>query len=89
MLGTGLENLDGPNLGKLEKPRGSVRRLAHLPDAGMCQWTAHEGNILNPGHLDVRDEHAVTVKMAGILLTQEACADPAVYSRLFIHPHVP
>jgi hypothetical protein len=88
-LGAGLENLDGTDVGERENPCGSVRRLAHLPDAGMCQWTAHEGNILNAGHLHVRDEHPVTVKMAGILLAQEACADPALRSHSFIHLHVP
>ena len=88
-LGAGLENLDGPDVGERENACGSVRGFAHAADAGMCQWTAHEGNVLNARHLDVRDEHAVTVKMAGILLAQEACADPALRSRSFIHLHVP
>ena len=79
----------GPMSASVKIARGSVRGFAHAADAGMCQWTAHEGNVLNARHLDVRDEHAVTVKMAGILFAQEACADPAVRSRSFIHPHVP
>ena len=43
----------------------------------MGHLAAHEGHVLDAGHMDVGDEHAATVEIARILLTQQAGADPA------------
>ena len=76
-FGPGFEDVQRADVGQREDaarrcPAGLVTRrtraLRHL--------AAHEGHVLHAGHADVGNEHAVAEEMAGILLAQQARADP-------------
>ena len=72
--------------GQRENPRHRFGGLGHLAHIGMRHLTAHESDVLEAGHGDIRDEHAMPMQMSSILLAQQTRADPA--SSLFAVAHV-
>ena len=59
--------------------------LGHLPHARVRHLAAHEGDVLHARHAHVGDEHAVAEQMAGVLLAQQARADPPLGGRMTRH----
>jgi hypothetical protein len=53
-------------------------RLYDVSNAGVCVGAAHKGNILEPWYMHIRNEHASPIEVTSILLSQKACANPAV-----------
>ena len=72
-----LENVDRTDVGQRENAPRRFGGLGHLAHVGMRHLTAHESDVLDAGHVDVRDEHAASVEVSSILLAQQAGADPA------------
>jgi hypothetical protein len=75
-FGPRLEHVNRTEIGEHEHPRGRAHRLVDPAQPGVCHLTAHERDILHTRHVEVGNKHAVSVKVPGILLAQQARADP-------------
>ena len=65
-------------IGEGEDPGRCVRRLVDGLDAPMGHVRAHEGDVLQARQADVGDERPGALQVAGVLLAQEACANPSI-----------
>ena len=71
-----LENGNRTNISKRENQPFRTRWLDHLAHAGVCHLTSHESHIMDAGDMDIRDEHATSMQVPGILLPQQTGANP-------------
>ncbi len=84
-FGSGFKDVERAEIVERED-RARVRLgLRHLPDGRVRHLAAHEGDVLHARHPHVGDEHAVAEQMAGVLLAQQARADPPLRGRMTRH----
>src|SRR4029077_8275483 len=78
--GVGADRGNGAEIFGDEDTVAELGGHAHIPDAGVRQRAAQEGNLLHAGELEIADILSATHEEAVLLLAEEAGADALTYA---------